>query len=357
MLDKTNLFKLASIAANATKNSSSPIAYSFGEETYTIDQVNAALRAELAELSADYRTYRANQNTIFELIEKTIDDVLPVKVQQQYEMFAEVQQVPQGDKYIFVQRVTEASKKRAKQFVTRVGLAGVYEVFKLDGQKFEVQTNAIGGACQIPFEEFLDGRISWADVYDVLLEGMNEYIYAEIEKGLVALATSTKLPSNNKAANSGFSEAKMDKLLQIADSYSANGKATIFCTFEFAATMIPTTGWAASYNYSDSMKNELWEKGFFANYKGHNVVILRQSLVDTTNTTKVIDPAYAWIIPNGADSKPIKIVFEGQTQVREIETQGDWSRHLDTYKKVGIGIITVNPGICVFKNENLNKNV
>lgn len=355
MLDKANLFKLASIAANA--KASSPVAYSFGEETFTIDEINKTLRNELAELSKDYRTYKANQNTIFELIEKTIDDVLPVKVQEQYAMFAEVQQVGQGDKYVFVQRITEASKKRAKQFVTRVGLAGVYEVFRLAGQKFEVQTNAIGGACQIPFEEFLDGRITWADVYDVLLEGMNDYIYAEIEKALIALAASTKLPSNNKVVNAGFSEALMDKLLTIADSYSATGKSTIFCTFEFAVTMVPNTGWAASYNYSDQMKNELFEKGYFANYKGHNVVILRQSLVDTTNTTKVIDPAYAWIIPNGADSKPIKIVFEGNTQVREIEVQGDWSRHLDTYKKVGVGIITVNPGICSFKNSNLNKTV
>lgn len=358
MLEKKDLLKLSSIVANK-KNATSPALYSFGEgenNKFSYDEVNALLRQELNELAGDYNKYRVNHNLVFELIEKTIDEVLPVKVREQYAAFAETQMVGQGDKYVFVQRITEASKIRAKKFVTRVGLAGVYEVFKLDGTSFEIQTSAIGGACQISFEEFLDGRITWADVYDVLLEGMDDFIYAEIEKALISLATSTKLPSNNKQSNAGFSEAKMDKLTTIADAYSAAGKSTIFCTKEFAETMIPTQGWAASYNYSDDMKNELWNRGYFATYKGHNVIILRQGLTDTTNTEKVIDPAYAWVIPNGADGKPVKIVFEGDTKVRDRE-QADWSRQLETYKKVGVGLITVNPGIGVFYNSQLSKTV
>ena len=149
----------------------------------------------------------------------------------------------------------------------------------------------------------------------------------------------------------------MDKILTIADSYSVTGKSTIFCTFEFAAQMLPTGTWAANYNYSEAMKNELWQKGYFKIYKDHDVVIFRQSMTDATNTTKAIDPSYAWVLPNGGDSKPVKIVFEGDTKVREIDVQGDWSRHLDTYKKVGVGLITVNPGICTYINSNLNTTV
>lgn len=353
-LQKNDIFKLASIAANA--KASSPVAYSFGEEKYTIDEVNAALRKELAELSKDYRTYRANQNTIFELIEKTIDEVLPPKVAEQYAAFAETMQVAQGDRYVFTQRITEAAKKRAKKFVTRVGLAGVYEVFKLDGQSFEIKTNAIGGACYIPFEEFLDGRVSWADVYDILLEGMNEWIYKEIEMALQSLVQGTTLPGNNKASNAGWSEAKFDKLLQIADTYSTSGKSTIYCTFEFAAKMVPTGGVWQNQQLTESMKNELWSKGYLGKYKDHNVVILQQSLTDVTNTTKVIDPQYCYILPSGAE-KPVKIVFEGDTCVREKTDNGDWSRELHTYKKVGVGLITVNPGICVFQDTSLTKTV
>lgn len=355
MLDNAQLLKLSTIVAK--RNNTSPVAYSFGEEKFNYEECEKLFNEQMKELAGDYNSYRRNQVAVFELIEKTIDEVLPVKVKEQFGIFAETQQVAQGDKYIFRQRITEAAKKRAKQFVTRVGLAGVYEVFILGGAEFEVKTNAIGGACQIAFEEYLDGQVTWADVYDVLMEGMQEYIMEEIIKALQSLLTSTKIPTNNKQSHGGFSEAKMDKILSIADSYSTNGKSTIFCTFEFAATMLPTTTWSSIANYSNEMKNELWQKGYFTRYKDHDVVIIKQSMLDATNTTKAIDPSYAWVLPNGGDGKPVKIVFEGDTKVREIDVQGDWSRHLDTYKKVGVGLITVNPGICVYRNTNLNTTV
>ena len=354
MLDNAKLLELSKIVA---KHETSPVAYSFEEKNFSYQEVEKLFNEEMKELAGDYNKYRRNQVAVFELIEKTIDEVLPIKVKEQFGIFADTEQVAQGDKYIFRQRITEAAKKRAKQFVTRVGLAGVYEVFILEGTNFEVTTNAIGGACQIAFEEYLDGRVTWADVYDVLMEGMQEYIMEEIITALKSLTTSAKLPANNKQTHAGFSEAKMDKILTIADSYSVTGKSTIFCTFEFAAQMLPTGTWAANYNYSEAMKNELWQKGYFTKYKDHDVVIFRQSMTDATNTTKAIDPSYAWVLPNGGDSKPVKIVFEGDTKVREIDVQGDWSRHLDTYKKVGVGLITVNPGICTYINSNLNTTV
>ena len=95
----------------------------------------------------------------------------------------------------------------------------------------------------------------------------------------------------------------------------------------------------------------MWNTGYLANYKGHNVVILPNSFEDTANTTKVMDPSYAYIIPTGAD-KPIKIAFEGDALVREWENK-DWSREIQTYKKFGVGIVGLNNGICVYQNSTL----
>ena len=63
--------------------------------------------------------------------------------------------------------------------------------------------------------------------------------------------------------------------------------------YEFAATMVPSEGWI-----SDDMRNQKWNNGYLANYKGHRVIVLAQSYEDETNEVKVIDPSYAWIIPN-----------------------------------------------------------
>ena len=338
-LNKTDLIKLAKTVANA--NPSSQIAYSFGEDKFSYADLNDTLRNELRELAGTYALYRENKNTIFSLIEETIDDVLPKKVLEQYGQFAEIKTFAQGDKPVFTQKITTAAKRRAKQFITKVGLAGIYEVFKLDGKSYEVPTSAFGGAAQIGFEEFLDGRVDFADVLDIVMEGLDECVYIEIERALKGAVTN--LQAANKTTQTSFVEAEMDKLISIADAY---GAATIYCTYEFAATMVPAEGWV-----SDDMKNQKWNNGYLANYKGHRVIVLPQSYEDETNSKKVIDPAYAWIIPTGGNDKPVKVAFEGQAIVREIEN-ADMSREVQVYKKLGVAAIITN-NICVYVNTSL----
>lgn len=337
LLKFDSLVKLAVAASNKTS-------FDFSEsEKYSAEKTSDLLRAQMNLLAGDYRSFRENKNTIFSLIEQTIDEVLPAKVLQQYEQFADISTVAQGDKVVFVRRITEASRMRAKQFVTQVGLAGRYETFMLDGERLEVKTSAIGSAARIGFEEFLDGRIQFSDLTDVIIEAMDEYIYREIAK---ALATAVEeLPAPNKVTASSFDAASMDRLLAIADAY-AGAPATIYCTYEFAATMLPAESWASS-----DMKNTIWGEGYLPRYKGHNIVLLPQSMEDATNAKKVIDPSNAYIINSGVE-KPVKIAFEGQTAVREVSDNDDWSRDMQTYKKFGVAILT-NPSICVYKNSSL----
>lgn len=337
LLKFDSLVKLAVAASNKTS-------FDFSEsEKYSAEKTSDLLRAQMNLLAGDYRSFRENKNTIFSLIEQTIDEVLPAKVLQQYEQFADISTVAQGDKVVFVRRITEASRMRAKQFVTQVGLAGRYETFMLDGERLEVKTSAIGSAARIGFEEFLDGRIQFSELTDVIIEAMDEYIYREIAK---ALATAVEeLPAPNKVTASSFDAASMDRLLAIADAY-AGAPATIYCTYEFAATMLPAEAWA-----SNDMKNTIWGEGYLPRYKGHNIVLLPQSMEDATNAKKVIDPSNAYIINSGVE-KPVKIAFEGQTAVREVSDNDDWSRDMQTYKKFGVAILT-NPSICVYKNSSL----
>ena len=341
-LDRANLFTLGKTLARA--KASAPVAYSLGDKNYSYSDLNGTFREELSALVGTYALYRENKNTLFALMEEIITDVLPVKVMEQYGQFAEVKTYGQGVRPVFVQKITEASKRRAKQFVTKVGLAGRYEVFKLDGRSYEVTTSAYGAACQIAIEEFLDGRVDFATLLDVVMEGLDDKIYMEIAKALIG--TVETLQGANKYSGAGFVEEEMDRLIQVADSYGS-GRSTIYCTFEFASQMIPANEWI-----SDGMKDEMWRNGYLANYKNHQVIVLRQSFTDETNTTKVIDPSYAWIIPGGAE-KPIKIAFEGDTLMKEIESQDDWSRDLQFYKKIGVAAIVYND-ICVYRNESLS---
>lgn len=324
-MDKTNLLQLMKNVANATPSSN----FSYNGENLSYMAMNETLRNELNALVGTEELYEQNKRLVFSLMEQTMDDIIPNRLIDAYGQFAEIKTFNQGDKPVFKRRT---GLTRAKQFVTRVGLAGVYETFKLGSESFEVGTSAIGGAAQIGFEEFLDGRVNFAELTQIIMDGMDELIYREIAAAL--MTSIDQLPAANRVSAAGFDEGGLDFLVNTASAY---GTPTIYCTREFAVKIVPADGWV-----SDEIRNERWSTGYLANYKGVRVVILPQTLEDETNSRKVIDPGYAWVIPAGANDKPVKVAFEGTTHIRERNDNDDWSRDIQVYRKVGVGVMMTN---------------
>ena len=315
-----------------------PVAYSFEGVNYSYSDLQETLRTEFNELAGDYNKYRKNYVTLFQLMEEAIDEVLPKMVLDRYMDFADVKTFKQGQNVVFTQKLGRTRAK--KSFVTRVGLAGIYEVFKLDSTKITVPMGAVGGAAQVGLEEFLDGHVDFSELFNIILEGMDEAIYVEVGKALQAMVANFGV--YNKFATNGFNEAKFDQVLATAEAY---GPTTIYCTYEFAATMIPSEGWV-----SDEHRNERWQNGFIANYKGHRVVVLPQSLTED-NSEKIIDPSWAYMFPG--DTKPVKLAFEGQTIVDEFKN-ADRSREIQAYKKFGIATVATN-AMAAYQNTSLVK--
>lgn len=335
-LDKKNCTILAKKVAKAPKKVGAT--FSYNGKNYSYEALNETLRDEFKEMAGTYNAYRRNKNDIFEIMQEVIDDVLPKRVIEAYGDWAEIKQYGQGNKVQFVKR---AGKKRAKQFITKVGLAGIYEVFKLDKEFYEVETTAYGGAAQIGLEEFLDGLIDFADLLDILLEGLDECVYREIAKAMKSIES--QLPGANKANGAGFVPAEFDKLLTVSRAY---GEPVIYATLELATKIVPETNWI-----SDADKVAMRTQGYVGIYKGCKVIVMPQSFEDETNTVKVFDPAYAYIIPVGGNDKPVKIAFEGETIIDEVKNR-DQSREIQAYKKFGVALMATND-MCVYKDTSL----
>lgn len=328
--------QLAFTVAKADRKA--PVAFSHGDKSYSYTELNEALRTELNSMAGSFNSYRRNQLDIFELMQEVIDLVLPKKVLETYGMFAEIKTYAQGDKPTFILKL---SKNRAKQFITRVGLAGIYEVFKLDKKSMEITCEAYGGAAQIGLEEFLDGAVDLGELLDIVLTGLDESVYREIAKALKAVRE--QLPAANKESTNTFDEAKFDSLLTVARAY---GEPVIYANLELAAKIVPAEGWV-----SQGMMDQRNSQGYVGVYKGSKVIILPQSFEDETNTTKVIDPSFAYIIPTGGNDKPVKIAFEGQAIVDEAKNH-DQSREIQIYKKFGVATIVTN-NICIYQDTSV----
>ena len=340
-LNRNDLVQLGKIAMTA--NPSAPTAYSFNGSNLTYSAVNETLREELNALASTHALYRENKNLIFSIIEEILDDVLPRTVAERYVGLATVKTFAQGDKPEFKRNRT--NNRRAKQFITRVGLAGRYEVFKLGKrtESFQVPTSALGGAAQIGFEEYLDGRIDMAEVLNIVLEGIDEVIQHEI--ALAMENAINQLPQANHTSVDGWDEAEMDRLVSISAAY---GTPVIYCTREFATRMRPTD----NIMLTEAMKEKLWNDGWFGNYKGTRVVIMEQSFTDETNSEKVVNPAHCWIISTNAGGTPIYVAMEGNTLMKEHEND-DWSRDIQVYKKVGV-VAMLNNSICHYYDSSLD---
>ena len=305
--------------------------YSLDGTTLTEEAMNATLREELFNICKNEYGYEKNKYDLFALIAETVDAKMPPRIERKLEGAVKVYNFGENDKAeIEIKRPNTNARNRA--FVTKVSPAGVYEVFRLGKKgKVTVEMTAVGGACQIAFEDFLTGRVDWNEMIDILSEGMEDRIYDEVMKMFAKIEKS--LPAANKASTSNFDAKAFNKVLDVISVY---GKPNVYCTEAFAREITEGNVWA-----SEKEKEARRNVGYLGEYKGARIVVLPQSFTDETNSTKVVDPSKAYILPSGRDEL-MAVAFQGDTHIKEVESQSDWSKELHTYKKFGAAAFVYN---------------
>lgn len=306
---------------------------------FTSETVDEALRAELNAMAGSINAFQRNKHDIFEIMIETADEIVPQRVIDRISAFAEVRVVPQNTKVVFKRKI---GKNRAKAFVTSVGLSGVYETFRLDNEAFEVNVHAVGSAGQIDFERMLDGTDSMADIMEVILEGLEDAAYIEVERLLVESLNNTKRPSANKYIDNGFNAQHMSSLVNVVRSYADS--AVIFATPEFVSAMgpdaivLPTTSQKGVYPTDDI--DSIHNTGYIRIFRGTPIVMLPNSFVDENNEKTWFNDQFAFVLPAGRE-KIVKFVFEGDTQMWSSENR-DQSMEINFYKKMGGAILVYN---------------
>lgn len=315
-------------------------------ETFSMNEVNAAFIDGLKELAGSYNQFMKNRYDIYDIIIESIDQILPKNVIDALGSFAEVKVVGQGDKAMFRRKL---GRQRAKKFLTQVGLSGVYETFRLDADTFEVSAHAVGGGATIDFERMLDGAESLAEVVGIVTEGLENAVYVEVQKALVAAAA--VMPETNIESGSWDAE-EMVRLLTTVRAY---GSPVIYACPEFIAAMGPDAIVAPMTNaaqgiYSPKDIDAIHDYGFINTFRGAPIVQLPQSFVDESNTETYVNPRLAYIFPGGQE-KVVKVVLEGATQIRDHENK-DNSMEVFAWKKMGCAILT-HHNWAIYENTSL----
>jgi hypothetical protein len=311
---------------------------------FSAKEVEEALRKEIRAMvyneagKIDFYKYQQNKYLIFQLISETIDEILPQRVEQTLDRFVETRTFGQGEKARFK---VNKGKGRVKNFVTKVGAGGNYEVAQLDSTYVDMAIEARGGGVLVEFERFLDGTDSLTDLYDALIDGIEYRIYMYIQTALKA--TTSSMPAANYKTHAGFDSTKMKALITTISAY---GIPNLFCTLDFAASVTPDTNFIG-----DADKADVRNQGYVGRYYSANLILLPTSFTDETNTTKVLDPQYGYVIPTG-EERIIKLGFEGQTIIDEVKN-ADMSLEYQVYRKFGIVILHKNQ-YGIYKNTAIS---
>lgn len=316
---------------------------------YSLSDVNETLREELKAFN-NYSYYRANKLALFQLIEEIANIVVPKKVIAQFGSFAEVQTVNVGEKIVFKQRT---GVSRGKRFVTVASEYGTYRTFNVDARDITMSPRVYAGAAILEIGDFLTGRVDMSELMDIIIEGLSDSIYNEVQGALKAAINAEDRPAANKATVAGFDAAELDKLIATVEAYGDS--VTIYCTKAFASTLVNVPGWAGDANPMTALAdyNDVREMGYIGRYKGTNVVLLSQSFVDENNDAKLVDDQYAYIIPAGKE-KPVKIGIEGGTLIDEQRLQ-DGSIEVSAQHMFDVAVVANNYW-AIYRNTELDSN-
>lgn len=318
---------------------------------FSNEDIKSALSNAVHEIACDYKSYRRNKTQLFEIMEEVFDEEIPKYVENVMSSFAEIKQVGNNVKATFT---LKKGRQRAKQFITKAGLSGVYEAFRLDSDSFEVSASAIGGAAYIDWERSICGEEDISESLNLILEGIQEAILGEVQKALIASTNADTRPAANSFVGAGFDPDAFQKLINVAKVYG-NGSAVVFAAPEFVGSMGPDAiapagaNWGPTYSPKDIQS--IADTGYVQSFRGTPIIQMPQSYTDTTNETTQVNPGFAYIFPSGGE-KVVKVVLEGDTTIKEFDNR-DNSMEIQAYKKLGVGILT-HHNWCIYENTELS---
>jgi hypothetical protein len=324
---------------------------------YSVGTVDEALRGELKALAGSVNQFMKNRYDIYDIVIAAVDEVVPQNVIAAVGAFAEVRSVPNGQKTIFKRKL---GRQRAKQFITRVAIGGLYETFRLDSETFSVEAYAIGGAVSIDFERFMNGEEDMAELVAIVQEGLVESVYVEtmraLHKAAEASADETTHLTDNKVSVFTMSGFNAKSALQAINRVKGYGtSATIFATPEFVAEMgadaivLPSANGGQGV-YAPQDIDAIHNTGYINIFRGTPVVQLPNTWTDETYTKMYLDPQLAYVLPTNGD-KIVKVVLEGDTQINDFKNK-DRSMEIHFYKKMGVAL-THDRNWAILKNTNI----
>lgn len=301
--------------------------------TYSTEDAKEVIRNAFVDMfgsnNPDPRQFRRHKNEVFEIVEEVLDQLIVEGWKQDdfFMQFVEERNVNFGDKVEFY------VPDRSLLTVSKVS-NGHWDLRRQRlnaGDTVTVSTLPYAVAIYEDFYRVLSGRIDWAEFVDKVAKSFNQKIRQDIyDKFMGAI---DYLPAEFRETGS-YDEDKFVEIIQHVEASNGDRKINIAGTRKALRQVTGT----ADTSWSDKMKDERNQLGIVRYWEGYPLMPIKQVHKPGTFNFAVNDNRLT-VLP--AD-KPIKMVYEGGSQIKEVSdglTNQDMSYEYMFVANLGIATI------------------
>lgn len=292
--------------------------------------VSDIMRAEMKERlgvedgkAFDFKAYRRNKVTLFEIIEEVIELAVGEGLTDQFDGLVETRNLALGDSLVFhveseemfkVARIADGNSDLRRQ--------------KLDNGQMTVSTSTKGVKIYTELLHFLTGRIDWnmmvQKLYDSIMKDKKERIYDAIVKSFDTVTAPYK-------KSGAFDEVKLVELGTLVQAKSLASDVVVMGTKLALSKIQPAL-------ITDGQKEELARNGYVGMVRGMELREIPQTVKIGTDEFAISD-SFLLVLPKGQE-KFVKMVDKGQVIVHEANNiEGDQSIDFLVTFEDGIGIV------------------
>ena len=294
------------------------------------DYLRDTIEKDILKGATLYQAYRRNNHVIFEIMEEIVNVTISNDVLESafVDSFVEFKNRYLGDK--------TAWYSEGKNFLTVASFAGNHwdtNREALDnGEEFTLPKEWVYIHVYDEFERFLLKITSLEKLTDVIYKSFNKYIkdrlYVQFQNIASSVPAEFSASGNNEEAVGDLCD-----LIQAVGGYSALTIAGTKAALRKLAGIVPDK------YFADSQREAKANTGTIGEWEGNKLMVIPQTLKPGTYEL-ALDDSMLFIL--GADVKPIKLEFIGDTrtqEVRDYRINNDMTLELQVQTCFGMGMI------------------
>lgn len=288
------------------------------------------------------KAVRKHQAELFEITEILVPNLLQTGLTENefYNQYVETRNVDLNESTIFYtedETILSVSKVSGNHWdIDRVKLG--------KGKSFSVETSWYGISVYEEYERIMAGVSDFSKfvtkLYEAVDRFLNESIYLAMQSAAEQLPGGAS-GSGQWVKTGSLDAASKDKFLTlIEDVEMATGKSVVIMGTKTALNKL--NGMQDVDWISSNMKEERYSTGALGYFEGTPLVEIRQGFKLNDTTQRLFDDKMLFIMPVDNSNKFIKVVNEGQPEMRQVQvnTENQDMTYQYTYMfKIGVGVM------------------